>query len=140
MGFAAHLRYHWMENLFYKPVKTLGVMILGGFEPEMAFIVHFIAISIGHLNHSNLKISWGPLKYLFNNPIMHLYHHAYELPKNGFGVNFGISLSAWDYLFQLDYIPESGGNVKIGFPGDDQVPSRFWAQLFYGFRDPKKTP
>lgn len=59
MGFAAHLRYHWMENIFYKPLKTFGVMILGGFEPEQAYIVHFIAISIGHLNHANLKISWG---------------------------------------------------------------------------------
>ena len=139
MGFAAHLRYHWMENLFYKPVKTLGVMFLGGFEPEQAFIVHFIAISIGHLNHSNLKISWGPLKYLFNNPIMHLYHHAYKLPKNRFGVNFGISLSAWDYLFRLNHIPESGGNVKIGFPVDDRIPSRFWEQFFYGFKNSKKT-
>ena len=33
MGFAAHFRYHWMENLLYKPLKTLGVMLLGGFEP-----------------------------------------------------------------------------------------------------------
>ncbi|MBX2843137.1 MAG: sterol desaturase family protein, partial [Flammeovirgaceae bacterium] len=53
MGFAAHLRYHWMENVLYKPLKTFGVMILGGFEPEQAFIVHFVAIAIGHFNHSN---------------------------------------------------------------------------------------
>ncbi len=46
MGFAAHLRYHWMENVFYKPLKTFGVMILGGFEPEQAYIVHFLAIAI----------------------------------------------------------------------------------------------
>ena len=31
MGFAAHLRYHWMENILYKPLKTFGVMLLGGF-------------------------------------------------------------------------------------------------------------
>ena len=23
MGFAAHLRYHWMENIFYKPLKNI---------------------------------------------------------------------------------------------------------------------
>ena len=68
MGFAAHLRYHWMENIFYKPLKTFGVMIIGGFEPEQAYIVHFAAIAIGHFNHSNIKITWGPLKYLLNNP------------------------------------------------------------------------
>lgn len=47
-------------------------MLLGGFELEQAYIVHFITITIGHLNHSNIKISWGALKYVFNNPIMHL--------------------------------------------------------------------
>ena len=81
MGFAAHLRYHWMENILYKPLKTFGIMLLGGFEPEQAYIVHFIAISIGHLNHSNIKITWGPLKYIFNNPVMHLYHHAYCITR-----------------------------------------------------------
>ena len=34
MGFAAHLRYHWMENIFYKPLKTIAVMLLGGYELE----------------------------------------------------------------------------------------------------------
>ena len=62
MGFAAHLRYHWMENILYKPLKTLGVMVLGGFEPGQAYIVHFIAITIGHLNHANIRITWGPLQ------------------------------------------------------------------------------
>ena len=32
MGFAAHLRYHWMENILYKPLKTIGVMLLGGYR------------------------------------------------------------------------------------------------------------
>lgn len=133
MGFAAHLRYHWMENILYKPLKTLGIMVLGGFEPEQAYIVHFLAIAIGHLNHANLKLSWGPLKYLLNNPVMHLYHHAYELPKGKYGVNFGISLSVWDYLFKTNYIPEDSGTIGLGFPGDEEVPKGFFKQLIYGF-------
>lgn len=137
MGFAAHLRYHWMENIFYKPLKTFGVMILGGFEPEQAYIVHFAAIAIGHLNHANIKLTYGPLKYIFNNPVMHLYHHSYILPKGKFGVNFGISLSLWDYLFGTNYIPESGGKIKLGYPGDETLPKSFWGQLVYGFKKPK---
>ena len=132
MGFAAHLRYHWMENLFYKPLKTLAVMLLGGFEPEQAYIVHFIAITIGHLNHSNIKISWGPLKYVLNNHVMHLYHHAYDLPEGKFGVNFGISLSLWDYIFNTNYIPEDSGEVVLGFKGDDEIPHGFWKQITFG--------
>lgn len=134
MGFAAHLRYHWMENIFYKPLKVLAVMLLGGFEPEQAFIVHFAAIAIGHLNHSNIKLTYGPLKYIFNNPVMHLYHHAYNLPNDRrYGVNFGISLSLWDYIFKTDYIPESEGKIKLGYKGDEKMPKSFFKQIVYGF-------
>jgi sterol desaturase/sphingolipid hydroxylase (fatty acid hydroxylase superfamily) len=134
MGFAAHLRYHWMENILYKPLKTFGVMLLGGFEPEQAYIVHFIAITIGHLNHANIKLSWGPLKYVLNNPIMHLYHHAYVLPNGKVGVNFGISLSLWDYLFKTHHVPNSDGSIALGFPGDEKLPKTFLKQMIYGFK------
>ena len=133
MGFSAHLRYHWMENILYKPLKTFGVMILFGFEPKQAFIVHFVAIIIGHFNHSNIKITYGPLKYLINNPVMHLYHHAQELPEGKYGVNFGISLSIWDYIFKTNYIPEDSGKVALGFSGDASFPKGFIRQNTYGF-------
>lgn len=135
MGFAAHLRYHWMENIFYKPLKTLAVMLLGGFEPEQAFIVHFVAITIGHLNHANIKLTYGPLKYVFNNPVMHLYHHAYSLPEGkDYGVNFGISLSVWDYIFKTNYVPEASGALKLGYSDEAKMPENFIKQLVYGFK------
>jgi sterol desaturase/sphingolipid hydroxylase (fatty acid hydroxylase superfamily) len=139
MGFAAHLRYHWMENILYKPLKTLGVMLIGGFEPEHAYVVHFAAITIGHLNHANIKLTYGPLKYIFNNPVMHLYHHAYALPENHrYGVNFAISLSLWDYLFGKNYIPEDSGEVELGFEGEENFPRSFTCQSLHGFRRLKK--
>ena len=138
MGFAAHMRFHWMENILYKPLKTLGVMLIGGFEPEQAYIVHFAAIAIGHFNHANIKLTYGPLKYILNNPVMHLYHHAYTLPEGSHGVNFGISLSLWDYIFRTDHVPESSGKVTLGFPGDSEIPKGFLGQSVHGFRRRKK--
>jgi len=139
MGFAAHLRYHWMENILYKPFKTIGVMILGGFEPKQAFIVHFVAILIGHLNHANIKITWGPLRYIFNNSVMHLYHHVKALPDgNNKGINFGISLSVWDYIFKTNCIPEDSGTIELGFPKEETFPKGFFGQLIYGFIKSKK--
>ena len=135
MGFAAHLRYHWMENILYKPFKVIALMLLGGFEPEQAFIVHFIAISIGHLNHANIKLNYGPLKYVFNNPVMHLYHHAQALPENfKMGANFAISLSLWDYIFKTNYVPEPDKNLVLGYSDDQKMPSGFFGQLIYGFK------
>lgn len=134
MGFAAHLRYHWMENILYKPLKTLAIMLLGGFEPEQAYIIHFITITIGHLNHSNIKLTYGPLKYILNNPVMHLYHHAYHLPKGRNGVNYAISLSLWDYIFRTNYIPEESGTIELGFEGEEKFPKGFVSQNLYGFK------
>lgn len=134
MGFAAHLRYHWMENILYKPLKTLGVMLLGGFEPEQAYIVHFIAITIGHLNHANIRITWGPFKYILNNSVMHLYHHMKALPENKpKGINFGISLSIWDFLFKTHYIPDDNGEIELGFSNEENFPKGFFGHLFTGF-------
>ena len=134
MGFSAHLRYHWMENILYKPLKTLGVMLLGGFEPEQAYIVHFIAITIGHLNHANIRITCGPLKYVLNNSVMHLYHHMKALPEDkSKGINFGISLSIWDFLFKTNYLPDDNGEIELGFPNEENFPKGFFGQLFTGF-------
>jgi len=135
MGFAAHFRYHWMENILYKPLKVFAVMLIGGFEPEQAYLIHFLTITIGHLNHSNIKLSYGALKYIFNNPIMHLHHHA-SSSSNNFktGVNFAISLSIWDYIFKTNYIPNENGDTKLGYEGDQSMAKSFFGQLFYGFK------
>ena len=135
MGFAAHFHYHWMENILYKPLKVFAVMLIGGFEPEQAYLVHFLTITIGHLNHSNIKLSYGALKYIFNNPIMHLHHHA-SSSSNNFktGVNFAISLSIWDYIFKTNYIPNENGDTKLGYEGDQSMAKSFFGQLFYGFK------
>ena len=135
MGFAAHFRYHWMENILYKPLKVFAVMLIGGFEPEQAYLIHFLTITIGHLNHSNIKLSYGALKYIFNNPIMHLHHHA-SSSSNNFktGVNFAISLSIWDYIFKTNYIPNENGDTKLGYEGDQSMAKSFIGQLFYGFK------
>ncbi|MCB0664058.1 MAG: hypothetical protein KDC24_15030, partial [Saprospiraceae bacterium] len=73
-------------------------------------------------------------KYIFNSPEMHIWHHAYELPKDQpYGVNFGITLALWDYIWKTDYIPYSGRDIKLGFPEVEEFPKTFWGQVKYGF-------
>lgn len=132
MGFAAHLRYHWMEPVLYNSMKYIPLAIMGGFTAQDVAIVHFFNIAIGHLNHANINWDYGYLKYILNNPKMHIWHHAKELPegrKNG--VNFGISLSIWDYIFKTNYIPHSGRDIELGFEGDEQFPKGFIKQELY---------
>ncbi len=133
MGFAAHLRYHWMENVVYRTLEYIPLALIGIGLRDF-FIIHIFTLAIGHFNHSNIKVPLGPLKYVFNNPQMHIWHHAMHLPKERpYGVNFGISLSLWDYLFGTNYIPKDGQNIKLGFPGLERFPKTFWKQLVHGF-------
>ncbi len=132
MGFAAHLRYHWMEPVVYKSILYIPIAIIGGFDIQYVAIVHFFALTIGHLNHANLGWDYGKLKYIFNNPKMHIWHHAKVLPKNvKFGVNYGLTLSIWDYLFKTSHIPHDGRDIELGFNGDEKFPSKFVQQEIY---------
>lgn len=136
MGFAAHLRYHWMETIVYKTVQYLPLAMIG-FGLDDFFILHLVTIVIGHLNHANVKITYGPLKYILNNPVMHLWHHAKELPSGSHGVNYGISLSLWDYLFGTAYIPHQNANEPLGFENLESFPKTFWNQLTYPWNKKK---
>lgn len=132
MGFAAHLRYHWVETIIYKSILYIPLGMIG-FGIDDFFFVHILALLIGHLNHSNLDLSYGPFKYVLNNPRMHIWHHAQELPRP-YGVNFGISLSLWDYLFRTAYIPHDGRDIELGWPHDEAFPQHLVGQMAYPFR------
>lgn len=183
MGFAAHLRYHWMETIVYRSIEYIPLALLGIGLYDF-FIIHIFTLSIGHYNHSNITVSgkvsggvlgflvgmmmvfgvadinfladaswlvkiavWagttligayvlGPfMKKLFNSPEMHIWHHAYELPENRkYGINFGISLAIWDYIFGTAEIPHDGRDIRLGFPGDENFPHDFKNQALYGIK------
>lgn len=181
MGFAAHLRYHWMENLVYRSLEYIPLALIGIGLYDF-FIIHIFTLAWGHYNHSNISVNYkitggvlgallgiifsqglleleivaqnslggslvvllgfvlagafllGPImKYLFNSPEMHIWHHSYELPEERrYGINFGLTLAIWDYLFGTAYIPHDGRDIKLGFPGVDQFPQDFVGQAKLG--------
>ncbi|UTW61445.1 sterol desaturase family protein [bacterium SCSIO 12741] len=176
MGFAAHLRYHWMETLVYRSFEYLPLALLGIGLYDF-FIIHIAALAIGHYNHANFRIkgtysagflgvfvgfyivhytgmdwlnggAWiigiplvfafglGPfMEYLFNSPQMHIWHHSYDLPEGKpHGINFGISLAIWDYIFGTASMPSDGRDIRLGFPGIEKFPQTFIGQFIYGFR------
>lgn len=136
MGFAAHLRYHWMEPVIYKSLLYIPLAIIGNYKAQDIAIVYFFTIAIGHLNHANLGWNYGVFKYIFNNPKMHIWHHAKHLPKHvRFGINYGLTLSIWDYIFRTNYIPFSGQDIELGFTGDESFPQDFISQEMYPLKN-----
>ena len=94
---------------------------------DYAFIFPIVAGLIG-------AFALGPfMKYIFNSPEMHIWHHSYELPADRQrGINFGISLSLWDWLFGTAYIPHDGRDIRLGFPGVEEFPEGFVGQELHG--------
>ena len=174
MGFAAHLRYHWMENIVYRSIEYLPLALLGIGLYDF-FIIHIFTLAVGHYNHSNISVDGritggvfgtliglvlmstygaaidyaiifpvvsaligafvlGPyMKYIFNSPEMHIWHHSYNLPADRqTGINFGLSLSVWDWIFGTAYIPHDGRDIRLGFPGVEEFPEGFVGQELHG--------
>ncbi len=135
MGFAAHFRFHFMETIIYKSVQYIPLAMIG-FGIEQFFVVHMFSVFIGHLNHANLPWNYGWLGYVFNNPKMHIWHHSKALPEShSYGMNFGISLSIWDYIFKTAYIPKEGKNINLGFEKVEDYPQDFFGQLMQPFKE-----
>lgn len=125
MDFIVSFRFQWMEVVVYKTMLFMP-MAWFGFSTT-AIVVHAVfGTLIGHLNHANLNISWGPLRYLLNSPRMHIWHHDYDQTA-GKAVNFGIIFSCWDWMFGTAYLPE-GSPKRIGFPGVEEFPTDFLSQ------------
>lgn len=138
MGFAAQFRFHFMETVIYKSLQYVPLAMIG-FGIQEFFVVHMFTVLVGHINHANLGWSYGKLGYIFNNPKMHIWHHAKELPEeHPSGVNFGLSLSLWDHLFRTAYIPKDGQDITLGFEGDEDFPETFSKQLILPFQNNRK--
>ncbi|MFC6861130.1 sterol desaturase family protein [Zunongwangia atlantica] len=139
MGFAAQFRFHFMETIVYKTAQYIPLAMIG-FGIQELFIVHMFSVLIGHLNHANVGWNYGFLGYIFNNPKMHIWHHSKVLPdSHPYGMNFGLSLSIWDYIFRTAYIPKSGKSIELGFEGDEDFPRSFKEQMTFPFKNNKET-
>ena len=128
LDWIGNMRFHWMEIAVYKSLTYLPLVMLG----VDGCVILWVAIAntlIGHLNHANLHISWGPLRYLLNSPGMHVWHHEL-IPRGEHGVNFAVVFSLWDWIFGTAHMP-SGQPARLGFHDMDAFPSGLLGRLLY---------
>jgi sterol desaturase/sphingolipid hydroxylase (fatty acid hydroxylase superfamily) len=51
------------------------------------------------------------------------------------GVNFGLTLCIWDYIFGIANIPIDGRDIELGFEKDKNYLKGFWGQTFKPFKE-----
>jgi sterol desaturase/sphingolipid hydroxylase (fatty acid hydroxylase superfamily) len=132
LDWIGNFRFHWGEIIIYKTLSYLPLVIFG-IDGTVLLIIAVIWTVMLDLNHSNIRFSWGPLKYIFNSSAMHVWHHDIELHGKG-GQNFGQVLSIWDWLFKTAYWPSDEEQPKqLGFRGMERYPKGIMKRLIYPF-------
>jgi len=119
---------HPVDYLVTKTVSLLPVFFLG-FSGSAVGIYFVIYAAHTMLIHANVKINFGPLKWLITSPQFHHWHHADE--REAYDKNFAGQLAIIDVVFGTFRVPGSTTPAKYG--ADDAIPANYFGQLGYPF-------
>jgi sterol desaturase/sphingolipid hydroxylase (fatty acid hydroxylase superfamily) len=127
---AAH-RVHPVDQVLTRGV-SMCVPLAMGYAPA-AFVI-FGAFFGWHslLKHSNVKVSFGPLRWILATPTYHHWHHGNQ--PEAFDKNFAGQLPIIDILFGTAMMEEAEGPKAYGC--DTPVPPDFVGQLAAPFQSP----
>lgn len=123
----AGARSHSVEILINQTIEFLPIVILGA-DPAIIPLKGMIDGLWGMLIHSNLNFSFGRLKYIFNGPEFHLWHHANH--PEVFHANFATKFSFWDVIFGTLFETD---NKPIDWGLYYEFPKNYFAQHVYAF-------
>ncbi len=130
LDWIGNMRFHWMEIVVYKGLSYLPLVLLG-VDHRVVFAIAIVSTLVGHLNHANLDLGWGPLGYVLNSPRFHVWHHDVIL-RGRAGQNFAIVFTVWDWLFGTAHLP-AGQPARLGFEGIEAFPRSLPARFVYPF-------
>ena len=85
---------HFLELLLQTPSHLFATLALGT-DLVAPFGIIFMTIDV--LGHSNVRLDFGRLSYIFSTPQAHRIHHSMN-PKH-YDTNFGNTFMIWDHLF-----------------------------------------
>lgn len=130
-------RMDWLANVHLHPVdKLMGdcfqfvPIFCVGFAtaPLLAYTI-FLGFQ-GFLNHSNIRVNYGPFRWIIASPQFHHWHHCNH--PEAYNKNFAPHLVIFDLLFGTAYIPPAHVMPTLyGVP--DPVPDSFSGQMMYPF-------
>lgn len=129
LDWMAGSRLHLLEVIATR-VSILGALYVLGFSKGVMdayiLIVGFQAV----LNHSNVRLRWGPLKVLIVTPDFHHWHHASD--RAALDRNYAAHFAFLDHLFGTVARTDRPFPEKYGVLGD-YMPSGFVKQQLFPF-------
>lgn len=129
MDWLAAARVHPLDQLVSKGLILIPLFLLG-FSRET--FGAYIALATFHavLVHANVRLDFGPLKWVIATPAYHHWHHSDD--PRARDKNFAGELPVLDWLFGTMYMPEREWPGSYGT--GEEVPSGYVGQLLHPFR------
>jgi sterol desaturase/sphingolipid hydroxylase (fatty acid hydroxylase superfamily) len=129
LDWLASIRVHPVDQIITKGFSILPLYALGFSTPAIAL---FAAINMwqGVLSHANLRLRFGPLRWIVGGPEFHHWHHAAE--ASAYNRNFAAQVPLIDLLFGTLYMPKGKAPDRYGV--DEAVPGTYLGQLLYPLR------
>lgn len=122
-------RVHPLDQIVTRGLALLPVFALGFSDFAIgAYVMLYGWQSV--LNHSNLRINFGPLRWLLASPEFHHWHHSQDSEARD--KNFAATLPLLDIVFGTLHMPRDQTPSKFGL--DQSIPATYPAQLIYPFR------
>jgi sterol desaturase/sphingolipid hydroxylase (fatty acid hydroxylase superfamily) len=128
LDWLAAARVHPVDQILTKGVSLIPVFALGFSEWAIgvyALLYQWQAVLI----HSNVRVGFGPLRFLFASPEFHHWHHSNH--REARDRNFAGQLSFLDALFGSLHLPR--GQIPTTYGLDRPMPQRYVPQLLYPF-------
>lgn len=129
LDWLAATRVHPVDQIITKACSFFPVFTMGFSDLAIGVFV-FLYSWQSILVHSNLRINFGPLRWLLASPEFHHWHHSKD--REARDKNFAGQLPFLDVLFGTAYMP--GGKMPTGFGLDQPIPKSYPAQLIHPFR------
>ena len=119
-------RSHILEIIINQTIEFAPIILLGA-NPIVVPIKALLDAVFGIFIHANINVKLGKLKYFFNSPELHLWHHANY--QEVFHANFSTKFSVWDYLFGTAYFPgHKPGNKRENWGLYYEYPKDYFVQ------------
>lgn len=130
MDWLGNMRFHPLEVVVYHTLLWLPLALVM-VDWQVVLVLAVVGTFVGHLNHSNLRLDWGSLRYVFSSPRYHIWHHDAD-PAHPAGCNFAIIFSTWDWLFGTAHFPADREQPQaLGFAGMERYPQTLPGRLLW---------
>jgi sterol desaturase/sphingolipid hydroxylase (fatty acid hydroxylase superfamily) len=129
LDWMAGSRLHLFEVISTR-VAVLGMLYVLGFSKQVMDIYIIIVGFQAVLNHSNVKLPWGFLKYIIVTPDFHHWHHSSD--QAALDRNYAAHFAFIDYLFGTAVKSDRRFPEKYGVLGD-YMPQGFVKQQMFPF-------